>query len=186
MGGEGGWGGCIRLEPFSLLQHLLGRLGGRGAGAGRLEGVCLQMDNEMGQMRTAHTLPAFSVVWTQKPRQSSSRDMGHGLTEAGTHLLETKKRGAEADQGVGEEEGLRDFSQVCLVSEPCSRHRKQRGWGTRVGSEPTQSDGLFLKEELIMGPSRLRVHFQVLWLENGPDIKQSNHEHGVGSTSTCI
>lgn len=44
---------------------------GWGAGAGRLERVCLQTDDEMGGMTAAHTLPPFSVVWTQKPRQRS-------------------------------------------------------------------------------------------------------------------
>lgn len=38
------------------LQHLLGRLGGRGAGAGHLEGVCLQMDSERARMRGTQAL----------------------------------------------------------------------------------------------------------------------------------
>ena len=48
--------------------------GAAGEAGEQVRGVCLQTDHEMGWVRMAHTLPAFSVVWTQKRRQRSSRD----------------------------------------------------------------------------------------------------------------
>lgn len=73
------------------------------AGAGRLEGVCLQMDNEMGWMTATHTLPPFSVVWTQKPRQRSIGDAGHSAHRQ-AHRADTcwrQRRGPRAEAEAG-------------------------------------------------------------------------------------
>lgn len=57
-----------------------GRAGSRcGASGGGLHADG-QMDNETEWMRATHTLPPFSVVCTQKPRQRSSGSAGHSHT----------------------------------------------------------------------------------------------------------
>ena len=61
--------------------------GAAGEAREQVRGVCLQTDREMGWVRMAHPLPAFSVVWTQKRRQRSGRDTGR--TEAGSHSTHT-------------------------------------------------------------------------------------------------
>lgn len=85
---------------------------GWGAGAGRLEGVCLQMDNETGWMTATHTLPPFSVVWTQKPRQRSPGEARPGAPTGHAHAGDkgeapgAEQRQARADQGVQKQGSL--------------------------------------------------------------------------------
>lgn len=111
--GRGGWRGgadgaaaaVLEAAGDALLSTAAGEAGcspcwsGCGAGAGRLEGLCLQMDHEMGWMRMAHTLSSFSVVWTQKPRQRSSRDTGHSHARRQAHTARTHRGQSEEDRG---------------------------------------------------------------------------------------
>lgn len=106
MGLAAGW---MRSVSFSGSSHerlagcstCCGVWEGWGAGAGRLEGVCLQMDNETGWMTATHTLPPFSVVWTQKPRQRSTGEAGPGHSAHRACTCWRQRRGPQGRAEAG-------------------------------------------------------------------------------------
>lgn len=125
---------------------------GLGAGARCLEGVCMQMENETRWMRATHTRLLFAVVWTQKPRQRSSRMQATARTQAcprDTHMLETKEGRAEAGTRRASKErrsgrwgtwGEASFS-LCLALGTTNEEVRGRQRAPHLAS----SIGLFLK-----------------------------------------
>lgn len=99
--------------------------------------ACRGTDGERDGVGGSHTCSApFSIVWVQKPRQSS-RGAQAAATER-THAGD-KGRARQDRRARVRQAGSRDLQRGLPVSKPRSGHRERRGWGAPGGPKPRQS-----------------------------------------------